>query len=83
VPVLRIVVVVAPVVAIAVAVGPGRLAGDVVRREPVGVGCEQGVDLLLGGWREIVLGNERDNFVPVVAPGERRACRKRERRQLI
>jgi hypothetical protein len=38
-------------------------------REIVGVGGEQRIDLSVGGGREIVLSDEGDRLVPVVAPG--------------
>jgi hypothetical protein len=47
VPALRLVVVILAVVAVAIAVGPSRLAGDVVLRERVSFGREHRVDLLL------------------------------------
>jgi hypothetical protein len=47
----------------------------------IGVARKQGVDLRLGSWREVVLGDERDNLMPVVALGHRRARRERKRKR--
>jgi hypothetical protein len=58
-------------VAVAIDVGPCRLARDVVAGQSVGVGSEQLRDLGAGRRLEIVLGDKGNDFMTLVAPSER------------
>ena len=57
-------------VGIAELVGPGRLVGDVGGREVGGVGFEQRDDLRMNLGLHIMIGDQRDDFVTLVASGE-------------
>jgi hypothetical protein len=65
---LSVMLVPGPPVGFSVLVGPSRLTGDVVRREAIRVGRQDSVDLRLRGGIEEMIGNQRDDLVPLVTP---------------
>ena len=67
-PVLRLLVVVAPVVAVSILVCPGRLAREVVRSEIVRVRIEHGRNLGLDRRLQILFCDKRYRPVSIVAP---------------
>jgi hypothetical protein len=67
-------------------VRPRRRTGDIVRRERIRVGCEQGVDPFASVRLQKGLSDQGHDLVPVIAPRKRCAwlsdvCRERERKR--
>jgi hypothetical protein len=54
---------------VAIPIGPRRLAGDIVRREAVGVCREHRPNFSARCGFEILLGDKRDQLVTFIAPG--------------
>src|SRR6516165_12149103 len=64
-------------VAVPVLVGPRRFTRDVMGGEGGGVRCEKRDDLRTGSRVEVVLGDEGDDLVALVAPSARRTRQRR------
>jgi hypothetical protein len=56
-------------IGVSISIGPCRFAGDIVRRKVVVIGGEHRDDHGARCRFEILLGNKRDDLVPLVAPG--------------